>query len=240
MRIAPDGVRPAGWVGRNGNCPGLYVANAASWGSIEARPRHGAQGVFPHHSSRGTSPRGLAGHGVPTSRKRAGLVSRLDDPALPPGPRGGRPGRQKPSPPRLAPERTILRQGGTLINLTDTRDGARSCRGGRGPGVGGATPASAASLLRSPRCSGHPEADTAEYWLLFRQSGYSVGRARFPTAAHCASNTRASAPASRALRERRLSRGGCRQEGGLRRRWASSTSPLLCMQPRALQGICSG
>lgn len=81
----------------------------------------------------------------------------------------------------LAPERTTLRQGGTLINLTDLSllDRARltqAATGAEGLVVTDAGMAGVAYLAIRELLGEHPEADGAEYALMFANS-MSMGRA---------------------------------------------------------------
>ena len=72
----------------------------------------------------------------------------------------------------LSPERTVLRQGGTLINLTDFTQAQRAQLAGEGAegrglvvadtGFSGIAYLAIAEMLRE-----HPEADAAEYTLMF-------------------------------------------------------------------------
>lgn len=149
----------------------------------------------------------------------------------------------------LAPERTILRQGGTLINLTDLSEPeraqlAREGAEGRGLVVADTGFSGIAYLLIAEMLREHPEADTAEYLLMFSASG-SSGRAGalFAHSLLTASSHHQSKllPLPEPFGERRCLEVGAGEEGGLRKKVGEV--PLrhyLCMQPRALQGMLLG
>jgi NAD(P)-dependent dehydrogenase (short-subunit alcohol dehydrogenase family) len=148
--------------------------------------------------------------------------------------------------PKLAPERTVLRHGGTLINLTDftqaeqallTTEGAK----GRGlvvahTGFSGIAYLAIAELLRE-----HHEADRAEYSLMFSASG-STGRAGALFAHSLLTSTShhetTTVPFPEPFGERRCIEVGADENAVLRR--SVGVVPLrhyLCMQPRALQSM---
>jgi NAD(P)-dependent dehydrogenase (short-subunit alcohol dehydrogenase family) len=147
--------------------------------------------------------------------------------------------------PELVPERTVLRDGGTLINLTDLTEAeraqlARAGAEGRGlvvadTGFSGIAYLAIAELLRE-----HPEADAAEYSLMFSASG-SAGRAgalfahRLLTAsAHHGSTT---VPLPEPFGESRCLEVGA-GDAGLRKRIGDvPLRHFLCMQPSALQRL---
>jgi hypothetical protein len=151
--------------------------------------------------------------------------------------------------PNLAPERTVLRHGGTLINLTDFTQPeqtqlASEAVDGRGlvvahTGFSGIAYLTIAELLRQ-----HDEADRAEYCLMFSASG-STGRAGalfahslLTSSSHHETTT---VPFPEPVGERRCIEVGADENAVLRR--SVGDVPLrhyLCMQPRALQSMLLG
>ncbi len=149
--------------------------------------------------------------------------------------------------PELAPERTVLREGGTLIDLIELTPAERALLRGevaesaRGSvvldtGLGGIAYLAIAGLLAE-----HPEADEAEYSLMISASG-STGRAgalmghKVLTAA--AHHRSVKLPFARPFGVRRCLEIGAGGEGMFRT--AVSGTPVrhyLCMRPRALQGL---
>ena len=143
----------------------------------------------------------------------------------------------------LAPERVVLAEGGTLINLTDldARERAQLSQEGptarglvvAGTGFSGIAYLAIAELLRD-----HPEADAAEYSLMF-DAGGSSGRAGalFAHGLLTRSSYHATArvPFPAPVGERRCLEIGAGGDGGLRQDVRGV--PLrhyLCMQPRPL------
>jgi hypothetical protein len=148
--------------------------------------------------------------------------------------------------PELAPERTVLREGGTLINLTELdqperaqleREGAEA----RGLVVADTGFSGIAYLLISELLREHPEADAAEYSLMFSASG-SSGRAGalFAHGLLTASSHHQTkvVPLPEPFGERRCLEVGAGEGDGLRKKLGEV--PLrhyLCMQPRPLHGM---
>jgi hypothetical protein len=151
--------------------------------------------------------------------------------------------------PKVAPERTVLRHGGALINLTDFTPSdhallASEALEGRGlvvahTGFSGIAYLAIAELLRE-----HPEADAAEYSLMFWASG-SSGRAGalFAHSLLCGSSHHESKviPFPEPVGERRCLEVGAGEDAVLRSKLGGV--PLrhyLCMQPPALQRMLLG
>jgi hypothetical protein len=145
----------------------------------------------------------------------------------------------------LAPERTILRQGGTLINLTDLSEPERAQlmregAAGRGLVVADTGFSGIAYLLIAEMLREHAEADVAEYLLMFSASGSSghagalFAHSLLTASSHHQSKT---VPLPEPFGERRCLEVGAGEGGGLRKKVGEV--PLrhyLCMQPRPLQG----
>jgi NAD dependent epimerase/dehydratase family len=146
----------------------------------------------------------------------------------------------------LTPERTVMRQGGTLINLTDFTQPERVQLAGEGAegrglvvadtGFSGIAYLTIAEMLRA-----HPEADAAEYSLMFSAGG-SSGRdgALFAHGLLTGSSHHESAivPFPQPFGERRCLEVGADREGGLRK--TVGEVPIrhyLCMQPRPLHAM---
>lgn len=149
----------------------------------------------------------------------------------------------------LAPERVILRHGGTLIDLTELTPSEReqlTSGGAEGPGLvvadaglGGVAYLAIAELLRE-----HPEADAAEYSLMFSSNG-SSGRAGalfahslITGASHHQSTT---VPFPEPFGERRCLQVGANGDSVLRQEVGEV--PLrhyLCMQPPPLHHVLLG
>lgn len=146
--------------------------------------------------------------------------------------------------PQLTPERTVLRQGGTLINLTDftqpeSAQLASEAAEGRGLIVAHTGFSGIAYLAIAEMLGEHPEADAAEYSLMFSASG-STGRAGalFAHSLLTGSSHHESTvvPFPEPFGERRCLGVGANGNAVLRKR--VGRVPLrhyLCMQPRALQ-----
>jgi NAD-dependent epimerase/dehydratase family protein len=150
--------------------------------------------------------------------------------------------------PELVLERAVLSDGGTLIDLAELSEPERArlraeATDAQGlvvvdTGLGGVGYLAVAELLRE-----HPEADAAEYALMFSASG-SSGRAG-ALLAHglltgSSHHLSATIPFPDPLGPRRSLEVGPDTKGVLRR--AVREVPIrhyLCMQPRALQGVLS-
>lgn len=146
----------------------------------------------------------------------------------------------------LSPERTVLRHGGTLINLTDFTPAQRAQLAGEGAegrglvvadtGFSGIAYLAIAEMLRE-----HPEADAAEYTLMFSANG-SSGRAGalfahrlLTSSSHHETTT---VPFPEPFGERRCIEVGAGRDGGLRKRiGAVPIRHYLCMQPRSLHRV---
>ncbi|HXB64961.1 MAG TPA: NAD-dependent epimerase/dehydratase family protein [Solirubrobacteraceae bacterium] len=141
--------------------------------------------------------------------------------------------------PELAPQRTVLRQGGTLIDLTELAPPERrklASMGSEGPGLvvadtglGGLAYLAIADLLRE-----HPETDTAEYALMVSANG-SSGRAG-ALFAHGLLTGSSHHPSAKIPFPEPSGESRCLQVGGVLREQIGEV-PLrhyLCMQPRAL------
>lgn len=149
--------------------------------------------------------------------------------------------------PEFAPERTVLREGGTLIDLIELApaerellrgEAAESARGSvvLDTGLGGVAYLAIADLLAE-----HPEADEAEYSLMISASG-SAGRAgllmghqALTAAAHHRS---VKLPFAQPFGSLRCLEIGANGEGLFRT--AIGGRPIchyLCMRPRALQSL---
>jgi hypothetical protein len=142
----------------------------------------------------------------------------------------------------LAPERTVLREGGTLVNLTELDEPeraqlAREGTDGRGLVVADTGFSGIAYLLISELLREHPEADAAEYSLMFSASG-SSGRAGalFAHGLLTASSHHETkvVPLPEPYGNQR-----CLEVGaGLRQRIGEvPVRHYLCMKPRPLQGM---
>ena len=144
--------------------------------------------------------------------------------------------------PALAPERTVLRQGGTLINLTELTQPERArlrSEGAEGPGLvvadtgfSGIAYLAIAEMLRE-----RPEADAAEYSLMFSANGSSgragarLAHALLTGSSHHKTTT---VPFPDPFGERRCIEVDC----GLRKTVGEiPLSHYLCMQPRPLHGM---
>jgi len=147
---------------------------------------------------------------------------------------------------RLSPERTVLREGGMLINLTDFTQPERAqlaSEGAEGRGLvvadtgfSGIAYLAIAEMLRD-----HPEADAAEYTLMFSAGG-SSGRAGaiFAHALLTGSSHHETTivPFPEPFGERRCLEVGADREGGLRKRVGEvPIRHYLCMQPRSLHAM---
>ena len=146
----------------------------------------------------------------------------------------------------LAPERTVLREGGTLINLTDFTPAQRAQLAAEGAdgrglvvadtGFSGIAYLAIAEMLRE-----HPEADRAEYSLMFSASG-SSGRAGAAFAHHLLTgkshHETTVVPFPEPFGQRRCIEVGAGQEDELRKRiGAVPIRHYLCMQPRLLHSM---
>jgi NAD dependent epimerase/dehydratase family len=146
----------------------------------------------------------------------------------------------------LSPERTVLRHGGTLINLTDFTPAQRAQLAGEGAegrglvvadtGFSGIAYLTIAEMLRE-----HPEADAAEYTLMFSASG-SSGRAgalfahRLLTGSSHHETT--TVPFPEPFGEHRCIEVGASRDDGFRKRiGAVPIRHYLCMQPRWLHSM---
>jgi hypothetical protein len=146
----------------------------------------------------------------------------------------------------LSPERTVLRHGGTLINLTDFTPAQRVQLAGEGAegrglvvadtGFSGIAYLAIAEMLRE-----HPEADAAEYTLMFSASG-SSGRAGALFAHRLLTgpshHDTVTVPFPEPFGERRCIEVGAGRDDGLRKRiGAVPIRHYLCMQPRSLHSM---
>jgi NAD(P)-dependent dehydrogenase (short-subunit alcohol dehydrogenase family) len=148
--------------------------------------------------------------------------------------------------PELVLERTILRAGGTLVDLIELPEGERAHLrreiaepGGLAvvdTGLGGVAYLALAELLRE-----HPDADGAEYALMVSASGSSgpagalFGHRLLTGARHHRSAT---IPFAEPFGRRRCLEVGAEGDGVLRRTVrAKAIRHYLCMQPRALNGV---
>jgi NAD dependent epimerase/dehydratase family len=146
----------------------------------------------------------------------------------------------------LSPERTVLRHGGTLINLTDFTPAERVQLAGEGAegrglvvadtGFSGIAYLAIAEMLRE-----HPDADAAEYTLMFYANG-SSGRAgalfahRLLTGSSHHETTTVSFPEP--FGERRCIEVGAGRDEGLRKRiGAVPIRHYLYMRPQSLQSM---
>lgn len=144
--------------------------------------------------------------------------------------------------PELAPQRMVLRQGGTLIDLTELAPPERKKLASVGSeglglvvadtGLGGFAYLAIAELLRE-----HPEADTAEYALMVSANG-SSGRAG-GLFAHGLLTSSSHLPSAKVPFPEPFGASRCLQVGGVLREQIGAV-PLrhyLCMQPRPLHGM---
>jgi NAD(P)-dependent dehydrogenase (short-subunit alcohol dehydrogenase family) len=146
----------------------------------------------------------------------------------------------------LSPERTVLRHGGALINLTDFTPAQRAQLAGEGAEGRGLVVADTgfsgiAYLAIAEMLHEHREADAAEYTLMFSANG-SSGRAgalfahRLLTGSSHHETT--TVPFPEPFGERRCIEVGAGRDGGLRKRiGAVPVRHYLCMQPRPLHSM---
>lgn len=146
----------------------------------------------------------------------------------------------------LAPERTVLRQGGTPVNLTDLTQPERAQLAGDGAESRGLVVADTgfsgiAYLVIAAMLREHPSADAAEYSLMFSASGSSgragalFGHSLLTGSSHHESTI---VPFPEPFGERRCLEVGADQNAVLRNRVGEV--PLrhyLCMQPRPVHGL---
>jgi NAD dependent epimerase/dehydratase family len=146
----------------------------------------------------------------------------------------------------LSPERTVLRHGGTLINLTELTPAARAQLAGEGAGGRGLVVADTgfsgiAYLTIAEMLREYPDADAAEYSLMFYANG-SSGRAGalfahqlLTGSSHHETTT---VPFPEPFGERRCIEVGAGRDEGLRKRiGAVPIRHYLYMRPQALQSM---